>query len=194
VDAKPSIQARRRCHQTSPPAPGRPGRVEHEYQRQGALALLAALDVRTGTVPAATTPPTTGIAPFMDLMGQIMSAEPYASAPRVFVIVDNGSDHRGRKAARRLRAAWPNAIMIHTPVHASWLNQIEIVFSIIQKKVISPNDFASTAQLAATLLAFIDRYNQTAQPFHWKYTAADLTRHLNRINRDEKPAPLPEAA
>jgi hypothetical protein len=169
-------------------------RVEHEYERQGALALLAALDVRTGTVPAAATPATTGIAPFMTLMGQVMSAEPYATAPRVFVIVDNGSDHRGKKAARRLRAAYPNCIMIHTPVHASWLNQVEIFFSIVQKKVISPNDFASTGQLAATLLAFIDRYNQTARPFNWKYTAADLARLLDRINGHQEPASLPQAA
>ena len=194
VDAKPSIQARGRCHQTSPPGPGRPMRVEHEYQRNGALALLTALDVRTGTVPAATTPATTGIAPFMTLMGQVMCAEPYASAPRVFVIVDNGSDHRGKKAARRLRAAHPNAIMIHTPVHASWLNQIEIFFSIVQKKVVSPNDFASTAQLSATLLAFTGRYNQTARPFNWKFTAADLAGMLERISAREEPASLPQAA
>jgi transposase len=193
VDAKPSIQARDRCHPTSPPAPGRPIRVEHEYERQGALALLAALDVHTGKV-FASTPATTGIAPFMALMGQVMSAEPYKSASRVFVIVDNGSDHRGEAAIRRLRDAYPNAIMIHTPVHASWLNQVEIVFSIVQKKVISPNDFASTGQLAATLLAFIDRYNQTARPFNWKYTAADLARLLDRINAPEKPASLPQAA
>jgi predicted phosphoribosyltransferase len=127
-------------------------RVEHEYERAGALALLAALDVHTGTVPAAATPATTGIAPFMALMGQVMSQQPYSSASRVLVIVDNGSGHRGQKAARRLRRAWPNAIMIHTPVHASWLNQIEIFFSIIQKKVVSPNDFTSTARLAATRL------------------------------------------
>src|SRR6266487_2135768 len=126
VDAKPSIQARGRRHRPAPPGPGQPARVEHEYQRNGALALLAALDVHTGTVPAAATPPTTGIAPFMALMGQVMTQQPYKDAPRVFVIVDNGSDHRGKKAARRLRAAYPNAIMIHTPVHASWLNQIEI--------------------------------------------------------------------
>jgi hypothetical protein len=94
VDAKPSIQARARCHATSPPQRGRPARVEHEYERAGALALLAALDVRTGKV-FASCPPTTGIAPFMTLMGQVMSAEPYASASRVFVIVDNGTDHRG---------------------------------------------------------------------------------------------------
>ena len=193
VDAKPSIQARARCHATGPPQRGQPVRVEHEYQRAGALALLAALDVRTGKV-FASTPATTGIAPFMALMGQVMSHEPYASAPRVFVIVDNGSDHRGATAVRRLGDAYPNAIMIHTPVHASWLNQAEIVFSIVQKKAISPNDFASTAQLAATLLAFIDRYNQTARPFNWTFTAADLARLLQRLSAHPGPASLPEAS
>jgi transposase len=198
VDAKPSIQARRRCCQTSPPARGRPMRVEHEYDRAGALALLAVLDVHTGKVPAAATPPTTGIAEFMDVMGQVMVQEPYRSAPRVFVIVDNGSDHRGQAAIGRLAKAWPNAIMIHTPVHASWLNQIEIFFSIVQKKVISPNDFASTGQLAATLLAFTARYNQTTRPFNWKYTATDLAGTLDRISAHQQPAKppasLPEAA
>ena len=84
--------------------------------------------------------------------------------------------------------------MIHTPVHASWLNQVEIFFSIVQKKVISPNDFTSTGQLAATLLAFTGRYNQTARPFNWKYTAADLARLLERINGHQEPASLPQAA
>jgi DDE superfamily endonuclease len=82
----------------------------------------------------------------------------------VFVIVDNGSDHRGQAAVKQLHDAWPNAIMICTPVHTSWLNQAEIFFSITQKKVISPNDFASLEKLAGTLLAFVDRYNQTARP------------------------------
>jgi transposase len=90
VDAKPSIQARARCHPTGPPGRGRPARVEHEYERAGALALLAALDVHTGKV-LASCPPATGIAPFMALVGQVMSHEPSNSAPRVFVIVDNGS-------------------------------------------------------------------------------------------------------
>ena len=193
VDAKPSIQARARRHATGPPGRGQPARVEHEYDRAGALALLAALDVRTGKV-FASCPPATGIAPFMGLMGQVMSQQPYASASRVFVIVDNGSDHRGQPAARRLRDAHPNAIMIHTPVHASWLNQAEIVFSIVQKKVISPNDFATTAQLAATLLAFIDRYNHSARPFNWKFTATDLARLLQRISAHPEPANLPQAA
>src|ERR1039457_3181392 len=181
VDAKPSIQARARCHPATPPGPARAMRVEYEYQRRGALALLAALDVHAGQV-FAFTPKTTGIAPFMALMSQIMSQEPYKNAARVFVVVDNGPDHRGKAAARRLQKAHPNCIMIHTPVHASWLNQIEIFFSIVQKKVVSPNDFTSAGQLAATLQAFISRYNATATPFNWKYTAADLQRPLARVD------------
>jgi transposase len=184
-DAKPSIQARGRIHQTLPAAPGRPARVEHEYVRHGALALLAGLDVQTGKV-FASTPRTTGIVPFMELAGQVMARPEYKNAPRVFVVVDNGSDHRGQAAIDRLRKAHPNAIMIHTPVHASWLNQIEIFFSIIQKKVVSPNDFASLEQLSETLLAFVRRYNQTAKPFSWKYTAADLKDLLHRISEHDK--------
>jgi transposase len=197
VDAKPSIQARGRCRPTAPAARAKPVRVEHEYVRHGALALLAAVDVHTGKVFAAT-PATAGIVPFMDLMSQVMSLPEYKDAPRVFVIVDNGSDHRGQAAVRRLHDAWPNAIMIHTPVHASWLNQAEIFFSITQKKAISPNDFASLDELAGTLLAFVDRYNQTARPFNWKFTAADLARLLDRISAHkhaaQNPAELPEAA
>ena len=184
-DAKPSIQARGRIHETLPAAPGRPARVEHEYVRHGALALLAGLDVHTGKVYAST-PKTTGIVPFMDLTGQVMARPEYKNAARVFVIVDNGSDHRGKAAIERLRKAHPNAVMIHTPVHASWLNQVEIFFSIIQKKVVSPNDFPSLEKLSETLLAFVDRYNQTARPFSWKYTAADLADLLHRISEHQK--------
>jgi hypothetical protein len=197
-DAKPQINARRRLHPTRPAAPGRPVRYEHEYRRQGSLVLLAALDVHTGKV-FASTPVSTGIKPFMDLAGQVMARPGYQDAPRVFVIVGNGSDHRGQAAISRLARAHPNAIMIHTPVHASWLNQIEIFFSVIQKKVVTPNDFASLGELSATLLGFVARYNQTAQPFSWKFTAADLRHLMDRISRHEqqqapKDQPLPKAA
>src|SRR5579859_4472106 len=192
VDAKPSIQARGRCCPTTAAARGRPVRVEHEYVRHGALALLAALDVRTGKVFAAT-PDTTGIAPFMDLIGQVMSRPEYKDAPRVFVIVDNGSDHRGQAAVTRLARAHPNAIMIHTPVHASWLNQIEIFFSVIQKKVVTPNDFPGLGTLSYVLLAFVNRYNRTARPFNWKFTADDLTALLHRISQREQTATRPQA-
>ena len=188
VDAKPSIQARGRCRPTAPAARGRPVRVEHEYVRHGALALLAALDVHTGKV-FASTPDTTGIAPFMDLIGQVMSRPEYKDAPRVFVIVDNGSDHRGQAAISRLRDAYPNAIMIHTPVHASWLNQVEIVFSVIQKKVLTPDDFPGLGTLSHALLAFVNRYNRTARPFNWKFTADDLTALLRRISQHEQRPP-----
>ncbi len=181
-DAKPSIQARGRCHATCPPGRGQPMRVEHEYVRHGALALLAGLDVHTGKVCRLHPRPPPG-------SSRSWTSRPghgpagVQDAPRVFVIVDNGSDHRGQAAIKRLARAHPNTIMIHTPVHASWLNQIEIYFSIIQKKVISPNDFASLGQLSATLLAFADRYNRTARPFNWKFTAPDLARDLDRDQR-----------
>jgi hypothetical protein len=180
-DAKPSIQARECLSLVVPAAPGRIMRVEHEYKRHGALALLAGFDVHTGTV-FASTPPTTGITPFMELVTQVMQRPGYKNAPRVFIVVDNGSDHRGQASTDRMRAAHPNAILIHTPVHASWLNQVEIFFSIIQKKVVSPNDFVGLDNLSATLLAFIDRYNKTAKPFNWKFTASDLTDLLARIS------------
>ena len=198
LDAKPQINARSRLHPTLPAAPGRTVRYEHEYKRKGSLALLAGLDVRTGQV-FASTPVTTGIKPFMNLVSQVMARPEYQNAPRVFVIVDNGSDHRGKAATRRLAQAHPNAIMIHTPLHASWLNQIEIFFSVIQKKVVTPNDFGSLGGLSATLLGFVDRYNQTARPFSWKFTASDLHHLMDRISRHEQQdnpqdEPLPQAA
>ncbi len=78
-----------------------------------------------------------------------MTHEPYTSAERVFWIVDNGSSHRGQKAIDRLAEQFPNAVMVHTPVHASWLNQIEIYFSIVQRKVLSPNDFTDLDEVIA---------------------------------------------
>ena len=81
---------------------------------------------------------------------QVMSKEPYYSARRVFWIVDNGSSHRGQKAIQRLERRWPNLVLVHLPVQASWLNQIEIYFSIVQRKLLEPNDFERLAQLAYT--------------------------------------------
>jgi hypothetical protein len=116
----------------------------------------------------------------------------------VFVIAGNGSDHRGQAAITRLASAHPNAIMIHTPLHASWLNQIEIFFCVIQKKAVTPNDFTSLDELSATLLAFAGRYNQTARPFNWKFTASDLRDLMDRISKhnqqDPQDEPLPQAA
>jgi transposase len=187
ADEKPSIQARCRCHPTLPPGRARTMRVEHEYDRGGAVTYLAALDAGQGTVIAGCAP-TGGIAPFMALAEQVMTREPYASAKRVFWVVDNGSSHRGKKAIDRLPARFPNAVMVHTPIHASWLNQVEIYFSIVQRKVLSPNDFTDLADVEQRLAAFEQRYNQRARPFKWKFTHADLADLLARIEHHE---PLP---
>src|SRR5881409_20031 len=159
ADEKPSIQARRRIHETLPPAPRSRGqRVEHTYQRRGALTYLAALDIgrRGGRRPRVfgRSEPRGGIASFDRLVWQVMTKQPYASARRVFWIVDNGSSHRGRKSVERLGRRWPNLVLVHLPVHASWLNQIEIYYSIVQRKLLEPNDFANLPEVARTLNIF----------------------------------------
>ncbi|MFE4252337.1 IS630 family transposase [Streptomyces sp. NPDC056910] len=181
-DEKTSIQARCRCHPTLAPGQARAMRVNHTYGRGGALAYLAAYDVHHATV-FGRCEPTTGVDPFMALVAQVMSQEPYASAKRVFWVVDNGSSHRGKKAADRLTKAFPNAVLTHTPVHASWLNQVEIYFSVVQRKVVSPNDFTDLNEVADRLRAFEDHYNVTAQPFQWRFTTSDLDDLLARLDR-----------
>src|SRR6266542_2651559 len=174
ADEKTSIQARVRKHPSAPPAPGRAMRVEHEYGRGGALAYLAAWDVHRGKIHGRCEG-TTGIVPFEPLVRQVMTAEPYASARRVFWVVDNGSSHRGQASAQRLRRAWPPLHLVHLPLHASWLNQIEIYFSIVQRKVLTPNDFNNLAAVARGLNEFEHRYNEIAEPFDWRFTRSDLT-------------------
>jgi DDE superfamily endonuclease len=180
ADEKTSIQARCRCHPALPPGLARMMRVEHEYDRGGALAYLAAWDVYRGRV-FGRCEAATGIAPFGRLVQQVMSQEPYASARRVFWIVDNGSSHRGQASVDRMTEAWPNARLVHLPVHASWLNQIETYFSIVQRKVVTPNDLYDLADVEARLAAFQDLYNLAARPFNWRYTKKDLDTLLRRI-------------
>ncbi|HET9255585.1 MAG TPA: transposase [Pseudonocardiaceae bacterium] len=185
-DEKTSIQARCRCHPTLPPGKARKMRINHDYDRGGALAYLAAYDVHHARIFGRCAP-TTGIEPFMALAEQVMTTEPYASAKRVFWVVDNGSSHRGKAAINRLAKRFPNAVMVHTPVHASWLNQVEIYFSIIQRKVVTPNEFTSLDELEQRLTEFEQRYNATARPFQWKFTPADLDDLLTRIDQHQQP-------
>jgi transposase len=180
ADEKTQLQALARCHPDLPPAPGRGRRTEFEYRRGGTLAYLAAYDVHAATVVGRTAP-TTGITPFAELVEQVMTTEPYASAARVFWIVDNGSSHQGPHAVLRMHTTWPTACLVHLPVHASWLNQIEIYFSIVQRKVIKPADFADLDELTQRLLAFQERYNATAEPFDWHFTRRSLDRLLDRL-------------
>src|SRR2546428_5174505 len=180
ADEKTSIQARARIHPTLPAQPARAMKVEHEYRRMGAWAYLAALDVHRAKV-FGRCETTTGIAPFGRLVAQVMTQEPYRSARRVFWVVDNGSSHRGERARARLRATWPRLVLVHTPVHASWLNQLEIYFSIVQRKVLTPNDFASLAEVEDRLLRFQDHYERAATPFQWTFTRQDLAALLAKL-------------
>ena len=163
ADEKTSIQARVRKHPSTPAAAGRPVWVEHEYARAGALAHLAAWDVHRAQV-FGRCEPTTGIEPFERLVAQVMSTAPYTSARRVFWIVDNGSSHRGQPCVDRLQSTWPTLRLIYLPIHASWLNQVEIYFSVLQRKVLTPNDFHSLNELETRLLQFQDYYQQIATP------------------------------
>jgi len=142
ADEKTSIQARVRKHDTLPTSRGKYMRVEHEYSRGGFLTYLSAWDVRRAKI-FGRCEAKSGIAPFNRLVDQVMAQEPYLSAKRVFWILDNGSSHRGQPCIARFKQRWPKIVVVHLPVHASWLNQIEIYFSIVQRKVLTPNDFQS---------------------------------------------------
>ena len=187
ADEKTSVQARRRKNRTTPPRPAVSMQVEHEYTRKGAWAYLAAWDVHRARI-FGRCEHKTGIAPFGRLVRQVMSQEPYRSAARVFWVVDNGSSHRGEACQQRLARRWPNLVVVHTPIHASWLNQIEIFFSIVQRKVLTPNDFNSLNALEKRLLGFQHHYQAVAKPFQWRFTRRDLEALLGKL------ATLPKAA
>jgi DDE superfamily endonuclease len=184
ADEKTSIQARLRCHPSLSTAPGRVRRIEHEYERGGALQYLAAWDVRRGVIMGRCEP-ATGIEPFGRLVEEVMEQKPYRRAKRVFWIVDNGSSHRGNAAVRRLAQAYANLIVVHTPVHASWLNQVEIYFSIIQRKVLTPNDFASLEEVEQRLRLYEALSNSQPHPFEWKFTRVKLEEFLTRLHAHE---------
>jgi len=185
ADEKTSIQARIRIHPSLGPGPGRAARIEFEYERGGALQYLAAWDVRRGYV-IGRCEPTTGIEPFGRLVAQVLAQEPYRSAKRLFWIVDNGSSHRGEAACNRLRKVDPRIVLVHTPVHASWLNQVEIYFSIIQRKVLTPNDFPNLDAVRARLTLYETLSNQHPKPFAWKFSRDQLAALLVRIAAREK--------
>jgi len=180
ADEKTSIQARVRIHPTEPTQPGQSMRVEFEYERGGALAYLAAWDVRRAKIFGCCDP-TTGIAPFDGLVQQVMSQKPYRRAKRVFWIVDNGSSHRGQAACQRLQNKYSNLVLVHLPIHASWLNQVEIYFSVVQRKVLTPNDFPSLDAVAQRLLEFQSYYEQIAKPFEWKFTRVQLKELIAKL-------------
>jgi transposase len=186
-DEKTSIQARCRCHPSPPPGRARLMRVEHEYERKGALNYLGALDVHRGLLFGCCVEKT-GIVAFERLLTEVMAQEPYASARTVYVVCDSGSSHRGRTSVERTREKWPNVLLVHVPVHARWLNQIEIVFSILQRKVLSPNDLVDLDALGERIACFERRFNAEAHPFNWRFTRSDLEVFLKKLAaHDDEP-------
>jgi len=193
ADEKSQLRALRRRHPELPPGPRRTRRVEFEYRRGGTLAYFGAYDVHRAQLIGQVAP-ATGIAPFATLVEKVMTTEPYASAKRVFWVVDNGSSHNGARSVERMGAAWPTCELVHLPIHASWLNQIEIVFSILARKVIAPADFADLDALAARLTAFEPRFNATATPFDWRFGRRELADLLRRIDAHRPTDASPWAA
>jgi hypothetical protein len=175
-----TIQVLKRCHPGLPAIPGYVQRVEFEYERLGTVAYHAAWDVFRGQVFGRVAP-NTCIATFNQLIDLVMTQEPYQSSARTFWIVDGGCAHHPNTFPARLKGMYPNAVAVSLPTHSSWLNQIEIYFSIVQRKVLTPMDVANAEILTERLLGFQDYYQERAKPFSWKFTAADLKERLDAL-------------
>lgn len=180
ADEKSGLQILRRCHPSRPTLPGQVRQVEFEYERLGTLAYHAALDVFRGKLFGQVVE-TTSIATFNQLVKQVMHQEPYQSDERVFWVVDGGCAHHRSTFPARLTGLYPNALAVMLPTHSSWLNQIELYFSIVQRKVLTPLDVADATALTNRLLDFQDYYAQVAKPFTWKFTSADLKNRLDAL-------------
>lgn len=174
------LQALRRIHASLPAGKDRKTRVEFEYERLGTLAYLACYDVGTGQV-SGRVHTTTGMEPFQQMLTEVLQQPEYADAARIFLILDNGPSHHPNTSPARLQQLDPRIVAVHLPTHASWLNQIEIFFSILVRKALKPADFQSVAELRDRIYAFTSRYNQEAQPFAWKYTPEKLKAHLTKL-------------
>ena len=194
ADEKTSIQARCRKHRTLPARPGSAMKLEHKYKRCGAWAYLAALDVHRAKL-FGRCERRNGIEAFDRLVDNVMLQAPYNQARRVFWILDNGSAHRAPRCIHRLRLKHPRLVPVHGPVHASWLNQIELYFSVLQRKVLTPNDLTSLTELIKRIHAFGERYSALNKPFAWTFTRQELERRLrDPLLQLEPSTPIQRAA
>jgi transposase len=167
IDEKTGIQAKSRKHPGQPVKPGQPERREFEYRRHGTASLIAALDVATGKITATDVTRNDSVH-FIEFLTQIDASIEAGLA--IHVVLDNGSSHRS-KATTKWFVEHPRFVVHYTPVHASWLNQVEAFFSILTRKVLRRGDFASREDLVTKMMAFIEHRNQTATPFKWVYNA-----------------------
>lgn len=173
IDEKTSMQPRTRTSPTRPALPGgKPVQLEHEYQRKGALNLLAAFDTRSGEV--------TGICrrrkrqvEFIELLETIDRGTP-STTTVIYVVLDNVITHKG-KLVRAWLANHPRFQFHFTPVHCSWMNQVEQWFSILQRKRLKAPNFDDLHDLERKILAFIAEWNEEAAPFNWTKKSFEKT-------------------
>jgi putative transposase len=169
VDEKTSIQALDRTQPRLPMKPHRIERLSHEYKRNGTASLLASLEVHSGQVRAESIRRNDSVT-FIRFLRRLLGAYP---AKELYIIADNGSSHRSKKTLAWV-AKQKRIHLTFTPTHASWLNQIEIWFGILTRKVIRRGIFKSRDELVQRLLNFIEAYNKEARPFQWTYTGSPL--------------------
>jgi transposase len=167
VDEKTAMQARSRKRPTRRTRTGQVERREFEYVRHGTVSLMAAMNVTTGTVhPKIITH--NDSATFIEFLTELdQTIDP---TKKIHLILDNGSSHTSKQTRAWLRAH-RRFTVTYTPVHASWLNMVEIFFSILTRRMLRRGDFTSRDDLANKIITFIDTYNSTAKPFRWTYDA-----------------------
>lgn len=182
ADELTQLQALSRLHPGVPAAPGKSALHEFEYARHGTLCYLAFLDVFSGRVYGETAA-VNGIEVFDLALKHCLAQERYKEAERVFLIVDNGCAHHPRTSPARIQEQYPKVTLVHLPIHASWLNQVELYLSILKRKALHPADFADLKALQRRVMLFQCRYNEQAQPFRWNYTRADLAAHVKRLEQ-----------
>jgi len=169
VDEKTSIQALDRTQPRLPLRPHRIERLSHEYKRNGTASLLASFEVHSGQVRAQTIQRNNSVT-FIRFLRRLLNAYP---AKDLYVVADNGSSHRSKKTLAWV-AKQKRLHLAFTPTHASWLNQIEIWFGILTRKVVRRGIFKSRDELVERLLSFVEAYNKEARPFAWTYTGNPL--------------------
>lgn len=178
IDEKTSLQPRTRTSATRPALPGgTPVRLEHEYERKGALNLLAAFDTRSGDVIGICRRRKRQVE-LIDLL-EAIDRDTSPSTTVIHVVCDNVITHKG-KLVRAWLAKHPRFQFHFTPVHCSWMNQVEQWFSILQRKRLRAPNFADLADLEAKILAFVGEWNEIAHPFGW--TAKSFEKVLSKLD------------
>jgi transposase len=170
LDEKTSLQPRPRRTPTRPARPGSPVQVEHEYARAGAVHLFAAFDTRTGAVYGLTFRRKRQVE-YLALLAHLDQTIP-ATITTIHLLADNVSVHHGKEVQRWL-AQHPRFVPHFTPVHCSWMNQVEQWFGILQRKRLRHPTFPDLAALTAAIIQFIREWNAVAHPFRWKAESFD---------------------